>query len=199
MSYLFGFVALLLAGAIVVLFAMLGELASRMGTGAEVDTYIEPLTGVPLGHRPAEWPEGLSALGTAEESVALVLSTACNSCRIVAEQLRARPELAEGTLAVIVSTADAARAEQFTAEHALGRLPRYIDVGGDWVTAEFGVRTSPSALMFRHGRLAAAYVFTDLAALRAVKVPNTDVSEQEDSWHDMPTKHQATNQTAVGS
>jgi len=187
MSYLFGFVALLLAGAIVVLFAMLGELSSRVGPAATVDRSVTELSEALIGRSPDVWPDGLSVLGDAEEGLALVLSTACGSCKTVAEQLRSRPELASGNLALVISTSDAAGADQFVKQFNLERIPRYVDVDGDWVTAEFGVQVSPTALMFRRGQLTAALVFADVETVRAVRPPERqEANGQEETWQDTP-------------
>ena len=168
MIYLFGFVTLLLAGAVVVLFAMLGELSSRVGVVTSPDEQVEPLPEAVIGREPSSWPARLSAMSTTDDGIALVLSTSCNSCKQIAQQMQASPELTRGNLAVIVSTPTEARGEQFVADYGLAAVLNYVDVGGDWVGNEFGVRTSPVGLVFRRGRLVSALLFGDLAALRAV-------------------------------
>ncbi len=173
MMYLFGFVLLLLTGAVVVLFAMLGELSSRVtpGSGGSPED-VRPLLDVPVGRAPERWPGPLAELAGAEQAVALVLSTACTSCAKVAGQLRDQPELVAGQhIGVVISTADRQRGDEFVAQHGLARLPSYVDEQGEWVVREFGINTSPSALVFQRGRLVSAFVFTDAAALRAAAHP----------------------------
>jgi len=169
MIYVLAFVSLLLAAAVVMLFAMLGELYSRVGPAPEPTI---PLQEVKVGQRPATWPKELARLAKATDGVLLVLSTSCASCVQVAGQLRDQFDMLAGyDTAVALSTADRERAEAFVREHALPRGSVYVDVGGDWVTEAFGVQTSPSALVLRDGQLTSALVFTDVAALQSAMAP----------------------------
>lgn len=170
MVYVLAFVTLLLTAAVIVLFAMLGELYARVGpaTGSAA----RPLDGAGIGQRPDVWPAELDRLATAEDAVLLVLSTACNSCARVASQLRDRPDPVDGhDTGVVLSTADPERAEAFMRQHGLARDSVFVDVGGTWVSGAFGVQTSPAALVLQAGLLTAAHIFTDVAALPAAVVP----------------------------
>lgn len=173
MSYVFGFGLLLVAAAVVVLFAMFGELYARVGGGGSAagSGYVRVLTEVPAGHAPRAWPPELGSVGAAELGVLLVLSTACSSCASVARELGTREETELGRLGVLVSTTDHERGEQFLARHRIGALAHHVDVGGAWVSAEFAVHSSPTALVFRRGRLVSALAFTELAGLRAAVLP----------------------------
>ena len=180
MMYVFGFSLLVVAAATVVLFAMLGELYARTGaTADERDThrFVRPLTEARVGARPGSWPAGLSHFETAPHGVVIVLSTACGSCEDVAAQLDTGEDpAAYGELAVLLSTGDPAKADEFLARHPLGGLRPHVDHDGAWVTTEFGVRTSPTALIFQGGRLASALVFSDIAVLRpAVRLEKEQV------------------------
>jgi len=166
MLVLFGFALLVLAAAMVVLFAMMGELSSRVPEPGSIqrDTTVRPVEEAKIGHAPGVWPEGLPDPAGA---VLLVLSTACGSCKQVAEQLgadRAHTDWPE--LAVVVSTAGRQTGQEFVAAHGLDRFPHYIDEGGEWIMGEFGVQLSPTALVLRSGKLTSAYVFNDVASLR---------------------------------
>ena len=175
MSYLFGFGLLVVAGAVVVLFAMLGELYARSGG-----------------------MEGAGAPGGGSGTVRLLRRS---PRRVAAEALARRSgggrhggpaggagvqhllqQLREGgrrgrrpgrqrDFAVLISTIDQERGEDFMSRHELAGLPHHIDVGGEWVAEELGVMTSPSALVFRHGRLVSALLFTDMAALSGAVFP----------------------------
>ncbi|SCE78736.1 hypothetical protein GA0074695_1113 [Micromonospora viridifaciens] len=175
MTYLFGFGLLVLAGAMVVLFAMLGELYARTGgmEGAGApgggSGAVRLLDGARVGSQPDGWPIGLAEVPASDLRVVLVLSTACDSCEQVAGQINDLPDLRD--FAVLVSTIDQDRGVDFVTRHELSGLPHHIDVGGEWVAGELGVMTSPSALVFRHGRLVSALLFTDLAALSAAVFP----------------------------
>ncbi|MBV9093700.1 MAG: hypothetical protein JO132_07470 [Streptosporangiaceae bacterium] len=164
-----GFAVLVLTVGMVVLFAMFGELSARVAQagGRPRSTEVVPLEGARLGGVPDAWPGGLLAGGEAP-SVLLVLSSACGSCLDIAGQLRDVPAGAgwDG-MGVVVSTSHEQTGEEFVAGNGIGRFPHHVDVGGSWVTGQFGVNFSPSALVFAGGRLVAAYIFHDVAALRA--------------------------------
>jgi hypothetical protein len=112
--------------------------------------------------------------------VLLVLSTVCRSCETIATQLIT--DQADWTeVALLVSSATRDRGHGFVAEHRLGRYAHYVDEGGDWVSEEFDVRTSPTALVFHHGRLASAYAFSDVARLRSEVDGRTRGREHEEA------------------
>jgi hypothetical protein len=101
-------------------------------------------------------------------STLLVLSSACGSCIDIAEQLRDSPvDAGWDDMGILISTSHQQTGDEFVANNRIGRFPHYVDEGGSWVTGQFGVNFSPSALVFRDGQLTAAYVFQDVAALRA--------------------------------
>lgn len=161
---------LVLAGAVVLLFAMLGELASRVPPpdGGRPDQTLVPLDEALVGNVPDTWPGSLAHLSSASEGVLVVLSTVCQSCRRIAGQLT--PELGVGDgrpFAILISSPGRDLGEDFAHQHALGRFPYFVDENGDWVTRAFGVLSSPSALLLREGRLEAALQFRDLTALQA--------------------------------
>jgi hypothetical protein len=165
MDYVLAFVVLLLAAAVVALFAMLGELHARVGPAAPSTAELDE---VKVGRRLDVWPKELAALASAPDAVLLVLSTSCASCNTVADQLGDRSDLLAGyETGVVLSTPDRDRADGFVREHGLPPRSVYVDVGGHWVTEAFGVQTSPSALILRDGELTSALVFGDLAALQS--------------------------------
>ncbi|WP_433344673.1 hypothetical protein [Micromonospora sp. CA-111912] len=170
MGYVFGFALLVLAGAVVVLFAMLGQLSTRSGGGAAAGTSgVRLLEEARIGTTPSSWPAGLSGAGEGPLRIVLVLSTACSSCRTVAAQLIGGSDVAD--VAVVISTGDAIVGAEFVADNGLARLPHHVDEGGDWVRGEFGIAMSPVALVFRDGTLISALAFTDFAMLRATVSP----------------------------
>jgi hypothetical protein len=169
MTYVFGFSLLVVAGAVVVLFAMLGELYARTAGGSDVQSsrFVRLLPEAQVGVAPASWPASLAAFGAASHGVLIVLSTACGSCENVASQLDVGEDRAPyGDLAVLLSTGDPTKAADFLGRHTFGGLTSYVDMEGAWVTTEFGVKTSPTALVFKDGRLVSALVFSDIAVLR---------------------------------
>ncbi|MEU4645719.1 hypothetical protein, partial [Micromonospora sp. NPDC023814] len=135
------------------------------------------LDGARIGIQPERWPAGLAEVPTAAFRVVLVLSTSCNSCEKVAGQIG---DLADPRdFALLISTIDQARGKDFVTRHELSQLPHHIDVGGEWVTGELEVMTSPTALVFRDGRLVSALLFTDVAVLSAAVFPVKEAVRNE--------------------
>jgi hypothetical protein len=166
MLVVFGVALLVLAAAVVVLFAMLAELAARVPERSERvrSQEIYPLADARVGHSPDVWPMGEPRR---ERSVMLVLSTICNSCEDVAEQLVSNPGHADwAEMSLLVSTGAAVRGGDFVSRHRLQEFPYFIDESGEWVSGQFGVQSSPAALVFDGRELVAAYEFNDVAALR---------------------------------
>ena len=183
MIIIFGFALLILTIGMVVLFAMFGELSARVTeAGPRIrNTEIVPVENSRLGHVPGSWP---AALPSEREglSVILVLSSACSSCADIASQLRENPSYAQlNETAVVVSTAHRRTGEEFITRYELAQFPHYIDEGGAWVSGEFGVHSSPSALVFHGSELIAAYIFHDIGALQAKvsQLAARDVRDQQ--------------------
>jgi hypothetical protein len=171
MIYVLAIMVLVMVAVMIMFFAMLGELYSRVGPAPAATGALEEAR---IGQRPQAWPQELAPLATATDAVLLVLSTSCASCAQVAGQLRDRFDPLTGyDTGVVLSTPDLDRAEAFVREHGLPRTSVYVDVEGRWVTQEFGVLTSPSALILRDGELTSALVFTDVEALQSAVAPAT--------------------------
>jgi hypothetical protein len=188
MLVIFGFAVLLLAIGLVLLFAMFGELSARLAEAGMTrrSTMVRPLDKAWVGHSPGTWPAPLTG-ASRKPLTLLVLSSSCTSCADVATQLVDKPGHADwDEVAVLVSTANQDTGEDFVVSHGLSGLPHYVDEGGSWIASELNVRHSPTALVFRDGRLTAAYIFHDVAALRAkVDQDQRDYSQgQEGERHD---------------
>ena len=191
MLVIFGFALLILTVGMVVLFAMFGELSARVADAEPPtrSTEIVPLENARLGHAPDTWPAELPS-ERAGLSVLLVLSSACSSCDDIATQLHENPSYARWSgMAIVVSTAHRVTGEDFITRHQLDQFPHYIDAGGSWVTGEFGVQSSPSALVFHGAELLAAYMFHDVGALRTkLSQPETDGGPPQ---HGVPQQREA--------
>jgi hypothetical protein len=174
---------LVLTAAVVLLFAMLGELTTRLP--ALGVTYRDPavaeVPGAWVGASAESVPEPLAGVLDGEEpALVLVLSTACQSCDDVAVQLgelRRRDPVER--LGVVVSCGDREVGDEFAARHGLRAWPCFVDEAGAWSRTTFGVQSSPTALVLREGRLASALVFTDVAAVRAAAAGVTEVDPRE--------------------
>lgn len=162
---LISLVLLVLAVAVVVLFAMVGELGSRVPAPAETPSWLNPVEEVLIGAAPASWPAPLTGLPARERAVLLVLSPICTSCRIIASELARHADWQE--TALVVSASDRTSGREFVAQYGLGSFPNHVDEGGEWVRSEFGLGRSPTALVLRAGRLVSAYTFSDVATLRS--------------------------------
>jgi hypothetical protein len=164
-------VLLLLAGCVVLLFAMFGELAQRVAMAGETApaAVVRPLEEARIGASPTSWPEPIASLLEERDGSVLlpVLSTACGSCEKVARQLATEDESdSVRATAIIISCGDRSTGEEFVRRHGLGHLRTYVDEGGTWVNSSFGVEISPTALVIREKKLQTALVFTDVPALR---------------------------------
>jgi hypothetical protein len=159
---------LLLTIAMVVLYAMMGELASRLpAEEATPATWIHELVDFRDGASAAVWPEGLFPLASVTNAVLLVLSPICNTCSKVAAELGRLPEGELGdSLGLVVSAGNREVGEDFVETHSLGHIPHFVDEGGAWTTGNFDVNTSPTALMFKKGVLTEAYAFGTIEAIR---------------------------------
>jgi len=174
---------LVLAAAIVLLFAMMGELTARLprlGVGYR-DPGVRPLPEVRIGARATHWPSELLQLANQDDAACLVvLSTACATCEDVAQQMAEHlPHGSQVPTGIAVSCADRRAGEEFVQRHGLARFPVYVDERGDWVSREFGARTSPSGLVLRQGVVDAAYVFGDVAALEKAIISSSNNNGSE--------------------
>jgi hypothetical protein len=168
MIIVFGFVLLVLAGALVLLFAMFGELASRVGTHTESlrNDRVEPLEDATLGAVPGNWPAELAEVADAEHALLIVVSSSCRNCADVMSQLSA-DAATRADVFVLVSCPTARAGREFVAAYETSGLRYHIDEYGSWVGTEFNVHVSPVGLVLRDGRLDSALMFTSVAALRA--------------------------------
>jgi hypothetical protein len=173
MLVVFGCALLVLTAAVVVLFAMLGELVARL-PDPQRGPAVLPIEEAAIGRSPDAWP---AALPDPQRCVLLVLSTACGSCANIAERLSEEPDWEE--LGVVVSTAGRHTAEDFIARYGLARFRHYIDESGEWVGDQFQVRISPSALVFHAGRLTSAYTLNDPSGLRTLLTQRTTQPDKE--------------------
>lgn len=169
MTVLFSVLLLVMAIGMVMLFAMIGELAGRVeGASGAKATSLAPLEEARLGQRPVVWPRELGEFSDApgQPMMLLVLSASCRSCARLAKQLvDGRAEWAGRLQGLVISAASLDRAREFQEAHGLYGFRCFLDDEGSWVTGEFGVQTSPVALLLRDGRLDAAYVLDDLDLL----------------------------------
>lgn len=168
MTVVLSLVLLVVVACVVLLFAMMGQLAARLPFSVSDEAQLMPLEDVQrLGEEPHGWPGDLSGLAEATRSpLVLVLSSSCASCSAVADELAGKSgsTLVRET-GVVVSCGDAAVGRAFADRHGLWEFPCYIDAGGSWALANFGVQTSPTALIFDDHRLTRALVFTNFEAL----------------------------------
>jgi len=163
---------LLLAVAVIGLFAMMGELTARVGNHAgDDDATALPVEDARIGTAAESWPDGLAHLESADTGVLLVLSPLCSACTRIAPTIAGHPALAQlaNDSALIVSCSSTESGTDFLRQHNLvGVLPTALDVNGEWLIGQLAVNTSPAVLVFRKGQLRAASIIASLAAVAAV-------------------------------
>jgi hypothetical protein len=171
----------LLTVAVVGLFAMMGELASRVPAPED-----EPDAGLPpqpfedavLGAEAAGWPAGIAHLAEAEQVALVVLSPVCTTCRRIASGATGPLRIPAPAGGVVVSCPNERRGVEFIDEHPMLReYPVALDVEGSWLTANFGVDISPCVLVFERGRLRSAHTFTTATSLAQLSIAHNHEEE----------------------
>jgi len=171
LDYLFAALLVVMALSIIGLFAMMGELAGRIGGGdrnrpALGDTTLTPVESVTLGIRPVGWPRELAPLSKLPQAAVLVLSNVCDSCVQVAEDLAGSELRHVNWLGFVVSCGSRTPGETFINDTGLGSDGLvYVDEMGDWIQTSFGVTVSPALLQFQYGVLTAADTLVSIQAL----------------------------------
>jgi hypothetical protein len=169
---LFGFMLLILAVAIGLLFAMCAELSQRIGSSsgagtANVEGYVHPVERPGVYLRPdAVWPREFDSITSRDAFLLIVLSTVCTTCASVAGQLgQGWAERGTGRLGIVISTPDVQRGVSFVADHHLDGIPHIIDEDGAWTAATLGLSLSPVGLFFISGSLQGTYTFNQVEML----------------------------------
>lgn len=181
MDLILALAVFVLAVAVIGLFAMMGELGSRVpapDTGAGGSPTLDPIDDARLGGEVDSWPTELAQLRDSDYGVLVVFSTLCTSCRRIAGGATGPLAISAPAAAVLVSCPRESAGVAFVDEHPMVReYPYVLDVGGEWVTRNFGVDISPSVLVFERGRLHSAYTFGSVEALK--RLPSIHVEESE--------------------
>lgn len=161
----------ILAVAMVALFAMMGELASKVEAtrpargGSDVDEWAQVLKGFTFHKVPGRWPQALHSIRGASRALVVILSTSCRTCDYFAEgRLQ---DLDSFESAFILSCSSEERARAFIEAHPQlnhGR-PLFVDEGGSWIKEELGLETSPSAVLLEHDQPRAAFLMSSPASL----------------------------------
>lgn len=177
-----GVAVFVLAAAVIGLFAMMGELASRLPDRLRAGPDLSPPTSPAHLHRVAEarlgagptmWPDQLATVRDAELAHVVVLGSTCASCERIASGETGPLTALPPPLAVVVSCPRPEDGAAFLARHPMvADHPHLVDVGGAWMIGNFDVGISPSVLVFTHGRLRAAYTFTAATALSQLPGPD---------------------------
>jgi hypothetical protein len=162
--YVVALVLLLLAAAVVLLFAMMGELSSRLpGPEGAATGRLAPVTGYRDDVTTGDWPAELAPLSHEPSTALLVLSPICTTCGKVAASLTS--QILDPPVGLVISSHGRASGEEFIARHTLQAIPHFIDDGGAWASSTVGVNQSPTALLFSDGKITGAYSFSDVTAV----------------------------------
>lgn len=169
----------LLVVAVIGLFAMMGELSSKVADAASSDSTLIPIGSARLGVLPESWPTDLSDVKQAPHALIVVLSTACSACARVASGATGPLPVSEGCpLALVISSKDNVSGGRFVADHpVLDGRPTLIDVEGTWITAAYQINTSPSVLVLENGVLTHAFTFTSVRSIETL-VPSSQMETQ---------------------
>jgi hypothetical protein len=174
----------LLTIAAVGLFAMMGELSTRVPAPdqmSEVDRTLTPFEDARIGAEAPTWPVEIAHLRDADHAVVVVVSTLCETCRRVSSGGTGPLRIPSTAAAVVVSCPRHSRGAEFLDEFPLLRgYPHALDVEGRWLTDNFDVDISPCVLVFERGRLRSAHTFTTAAAL--LQLP-TDIHHETEGIH----------------
>jgi hypothetical protein len=154
----------LLTAAVLVLFAMFGELAGRVPQRPEPT--VQPVDEARLGHAVDGLPEAFRP----GPGILLVLSTSCGTCAGLAagaaRYFGSGGSARRPLVGILVSCASAESGADFVAAHGLAALPTALDVGGRLSTTELGVRVSPVAVAVDgSATVRSAVAFAEYAAL----------------------------------
>jgi hypothetical protein len=181
-----GVAVFVLAVAVVGLFAMMGELASRVPdpdhpAGAEGGSgWLQPLAEARLDAEPAVWPAELAEVRHAALAQVIVFSSSCATCGQIASGETGPLDVLPLPLAVVVSCPRPEAGDEFLAKHPMVTgYPHVLDVRGDWLTSNLEVRISPCVLVFALGRLVSAHTFTAATMLQQLPLPSPDSDKEE--------------------
>lgn len=152
----------LLTAAVLVLFAMMGELAAR-GTAPARPATTHPIDEAKVGARVHGLPAGFRDA----PGILLVLSTTCGACDgLAAEAVQFFDKSDVELMGMLVSSSSEGTAAAFIGRHGLNRLPVAPDVSGKLSSGVLGVSVSPAAVAVDEtGTIRAAAAFTDYQTL----------------------------------
>lgn len=169
--------------AVVGLFAMMGELASRVpepeSEQIDPDAPPRPLEDVRLGAEPDSWPAELAEVADQPVAHVLVFGATCGTCRRILSGGTGPLDVLSPRPAIVISAAGSEAGAEFVAEHPmLADYPHAIDAGGEWLKRNFGVGISPTVLVLAHGRLQSAHTFSAATMLRNLPADTPQPSHQ---------------------
>ncbi|MBA0126456.1 hypothetical protein H0B56_12975 [Haloechinothrix sp. YIM 98757] len=171
---------ILLTAATIGLFAMVGELASRVDSltahqddspsGGAVHDWADPLEDFVPGNNPEWYPGELISVEDSPCALLVILSTSCQSCSRFAEQNFSELDGLPCHLGFIISCPTVERGQKFVRNYPTlaSRSSVYIDAMGEWTRDQLGLDVSPSAVVLQAGRPAAAFTMSSPNQLAAV-------------------------------
>jgi hypothetical protein len=194
---LFGFLLLILAAAVGVLFAMCAELSRRIATSSGgtssgapgANGYARPVDRPNVFLRPdVSWPREFDELRSRDAFLLLVLSTVCTTCNSIGSEIgREWATRPDERLGIVISAPDISRGEEFVAQCQLDNIPHLVDEDGSWTTKAFGLSLSPVGLMFLRNNLLNSYVFNHME-------PLWQSFKEEIAWAQDISQHQQSSQ-----
>ncbi len=135
----------LLTVAVAILFAMIGELSTRV-TGSEARPQSGPVQQLAEA-RIGSSASGLPTSFERREGVILIFSTACHACQQLAPQAaRFFRDYPVQLVGVLISCATAEAGGQFVERYGITGVVTHLDINGELSTGVLGVSLSPAAV-----------------------------------------------------
>lgn len=187
MTILFAFMFLVVALAIVMLFAMNAEILRRLESRphsdeAERSDAFWSLTRPEIYIRDdIPWHAELDTLRGGGGFLILVFSTVCTTCNTAAAELGTFwKDQNSCRIGVVISTPNSNEADSFMSRHSISTIPHFVDADGEWVKSKFGVTFSPVAMIIEDDTLRAVYGFQHVP-------PLWETISKEMSWEEKTT------------
>jgi hypothetical protein len=171
MSVLFSVALLVLSASMVIGFAMIGEVSSRIPLAAQNDAFYA-IDDCPVGAERSAWIE--STFGSNVVSDILVMSSSCSSCSMLLDDAPDLSEILGGGLAILLSCPTYEQGAAY-ADQRLSYFPDnrvVIDVGGARSIEHLRVNSSPALVRFDSGLISGAWEFATIPGLRSLVESN---------------------------
>lgn len=193
MEYVIPLAIALIVMAIIGLFAMMGELTSKVDS---LESLVQPQTSrdgdqeewlqhwpaKAKGQSPDSWPAELAHLPRQASALLVILSCACQTCSTFARGSLSRLETLPCNVGFLISCPHPDAVGDFLRRHeALTTYPLATDMRGDWSRSQLDIDTSPSAVIFMQGAVTDVYTTSSPSSLASVVRQSLEAEEGVES------------------